>query len=438
MTLFLILAILLVAAGLAIILPGVLNQHKKTSYDQLQTNIDIAKERKATLQKARDVGAMDEASYASELHDIEQSLAIDMQTSSKGGSGSRAATFEAVIIALFLPISAGALYLHLGEPAAIDSLAHDQVVRAQMEQNSTQASPPPLQELLPQLEARLEANPDDQQGWMLLGRTYLSMSDFPNANRALKRAYEIDSNDPNLLAMLAESTAMLRDGNLSGEATGYLERALELNPDHEQSLWLRAIGFQQTEDHTDAIAIFKRLRAGISNNESAIATIDDMIARSTQALTSDSQNASNLVAPADPTASPQDADGMTANATNSDASADTKAAITLSVQISEAALAAVTPDQSVFIYARASNGPPMPLAVSRHRVSELPVTVTLDNSMAMIPAMTISQFPNITVGARVSQSGNAIAQPGDWFSEVSDVLWAETNALKLTISEQKR
>ena len=79
----------------------------------------------------------------------------------------------------------------------------------------------------------------------------------------------------------------------------------------------------------------------------------------------------------------------------------------------------------------------MPLAVARHTVADLPITVTLDDSMAMMPAMTLSQFPSVTVGARVSQSGNAIAQPGDWFTEQQNVIVADSQELQLVIDTQK-
>jgi len=78
----------------------------------------------------------------------------------------------------------------------------------------------------------------------------------------------------------------------------------------------------------------------------------------------------------------------------------------------------------------------MPLAVSRMTVADLPVTVTLDNSMAMIPTMTLSSFDSVTVGARVSKTGNAIAQPGDWFTEVTDIEPATTDSVTLTVDQQ--
>ena len=102
----------------------------------------------------------------------------------------------------------------------------------------------------------------------------------------------------------------------------------------------------------------------------------------------------------------------------------------------DAAQAAASGDNTVFIYARASQGPPMPLAVSRVSVSDLPTTVTLDDSMAMIPDMRLSAFPSVTIGARISPSGNPLAQSGDWFAEQNDIPVEETGSISLTIDTQ--
>lgn len=414
MTVFFILAACLVVAALVAIIPSALKSSPGTELDQLETNIKIAKERRAILQRSLADNTIDQATYDIELSDLENALALDLSAEKQGRKSSRSGVAIAIGIALFIPIASGALYLHLGMPTGVDSVAaHEQSVAEQAQKANT--PPPALAELLPNLEKKLEANPDDRDGWKLLGKSYLTISEFSKAKDALLRAYELDAKDPDLLAQLAEATAMELDGDLSGQANDYLDSALAINPNHQQSLWLKAIASQQAGNHEDAISRFEVLRTGVSGNADAIASIDQMIGRSVQAL-------GGPVEPTVQAQSPSQPQG---------------ASLTVTVTVPADIISQVAATDSVFIFARASSGPPMPLAVSRHVVSELPVTVVLDDSMAMMPAMTLSQFPSVTVGARISQSGNAIAQPGDWYGEQENVTPAEVSELTVIIDQQK-
>jgi len=444
MTLFFILAGLLVVAALAAILPSALrarnaeNKSDRAELDQLETNIGIAKERRHNLQVALENGTIDQSTYATELSDLENALAFELSTKKENRESSLSGMIAAGLITAFLPIASGALYLHLGTPKAINSeVMHANALAEQQEQQKNE-KPPALTELLPNLERKLEANPEDRDGWKLLGKSYLAISQFKDAKRALMRAYSLDKEDPDVLAQLAEVTAMERGGDLSGKASDFIDSALKINPEHQQSLWLKALASQQSGRHEDAITRFEALRATVLDNAGAVASIDELLNQSREAIGLE-------VKPATAVGNESETAAMSANA--ADAQQTTQAeetgqsaagsALTVSVSLAEHVKTEVAPTDSVFIFARASNGPPMPLAVSRHTVSELPVEVVLDDTMAMIPAMTLSGFPKVTVGARVSKSGNAIAQPGDWFVEQDNVELANTGALNLTIDQQK-
>ncbi len=172
-------------------------------------------------------------------------------------------------------------------------------------------------------------------------------------------------------------------------------------------------------------------------NPEALATIEQMRGRSVKEMaigagssTDDSRNSTSSSA-TDNTAINSSIDKNT-----STSGENTGSSIVVSVDLTPLVKAAVDASHAVFVYAKATQGPPMPLAVSRHTVSDLPLNITLDDSMAMIPTMTLSSFPQVTVGARISPSGNPIAQPGDWFVEVSDVTLNNTEKLSLTIDQQ--
>jgi len=428
MTLFFVLACLLVVAALAAIIPSALRARHSQSdpgdeeLNQLDTNISIARERRANLENARANGTIDQATFDTELADLENGLAIDLSTERSASESARSGLVIAALITVFLPIASGALYLHLGTPEGVNVEAmHDKAVAAQQQPQET--APPALTELLPNLEKKLEANPDDVAGWKLLGKSYLTIGEFDNAKRALVRAYNLDKSDPELLAQLAEATAMERGGDLSGQATDYIDSALALNPEHQQSLWLKAIATQQAQNHEEAITRFEALRAGVAGNPEAQASIDEMMNQSKMALGQQIESSPSSAVPS-----------INAEQNKPDVS---NASLSVTVDLAEHVKADTAPTDSVFIFARASSGPPMPLAVSRHTVSELPITVVLDDTMAMIPAMTLSKFPSVTVGARVSKSGDAIAKAGDWFTEKNEVDVTTTDALTLTIDQQK-
>jgi len=415
MTLFFIIVALLVVAALLAIIPSALTRSSRDEHDQLETNIAIAKDRRSNLNKALTSGVIDQATFDTELLDLESALAHDLSEEQQQRVWARGGLAIAACITLFLPIASGALYLHLGTPNGVDSQAmHRQAVAARNQQPDR---PPPIDDALASLEEKLTDDPTNLDNWKLLGKTYLLINDFPNAKRALQSAYELDNKDTEVLAGLANATAMALDGDLSGQPGVYIDQALAIDPNHVQSLWLKAIAVQQAGQHDDAIARFEALRADVTDNPDAIANIDQLIAVSKRALGITDETPTDK-----PVAQTPKVEG---------------ASLRVTVSLADEIIDNVNATDSVFIFARASDGPPMPLAVSRHLVSELPVTVLLDDSMAMMPAMTLSQFPSVTVGARVSQSGNAIAQSGDWFTEQHNVLPADVSELALTIDTQK-
>jgi len=317
------------------------------------------------------------------------------------------------------------LYLQLGNPAAITQARHQPQVSAQGSDQApgsgnqipNAANAPSLDKLLPQLEERLAESPEDVDGWRLLGRSYLSVSNFEGAKKALLKALALDDSDVPTLAQLAEATAMTQDGSLAGKPMEYLKRANTLDPGNEHTLWLLAIAQQQAGNHDAALEGFNQLLALAGDDLQASSTIEQMRRRSMEALALDNSSENQL--------SDNEQDNATA-----------QASISVSVSLSAEALRLSQPDQTVFVYATATDGPPMPLAVQRLTVSDLPTTVLLDDSMAMIPTMTLSSFPQVTVGARVSTTGTPTAQEGEWFNERENIELANTDTLQLILDKQ--
>jgi len=419
MTLFFIFATLLVLLSLGWLLQG-LFRASGSSTDQEAVNITLARERRRTLDKALADEAIDQATFDYEREQLDYDLAADLQSDGHSSKRKGGQITAAVLVCVFVPIAAGALYLHLGNPAAI---TQSRVAPASVAATTAEGqNPPALEELLPQMEERLNQQPDDIEGWRLLGRSYLSVGDFGKARSAFEKALALDENDVPTLAQLAESIAMAQQGDLSGEPLEYISRANEMDPDNEHALWLLSIARQQVGEHESALEGFDRLADQAQGNAEALATIEQMRIRSVEALSGTS--------PAEKASQPVESSPTT------ETSASDNVSISVNVNISELARSASTDDQVVFVYAIATDGPPMPLAVSKISVNDLPASVTLDNSMAMIPDMNLSAFPSVTIGARVSTTGNAIAQSGDWFSEALDISPADMEDVELSIDQQ--
>jgi len=431
----------MVVLALAILLVGMFRSAAAPATDHLEANVQIARERRTTLTQALANGSIDSDTYQAELHSLESALAQDLAAANVSGDGTRGSVAGAIVIAVLVPIAAGALYLQLGTPQALnaDFAAAATVVNEPADSTDTEA--PALADLIPNLEQRLAENPDDVSGWKLLGRTYMMTGEFGQAETTLRRALSLDEQDPDILAQLAEAVAMQREGALDGEPAEYLQRALDLDSTHEQSIWLMGIANQQTGNHEAAIVMFEQLAKKAGDNAPVLNSINEMIDRSKAELGIDASQSGQGVADAEgaPATDRDLAAEESASTASDDTAADAapSASLAVAVSLSPTVAAQVSPEQAVFVYARASNGPPMPLAVARYQVSDLPLTITLDDSMAMMPNMALSGFPEVTVGARVSQSGNAIAEAGDWFGELANVKVAEAQELSIVIDQQK-
>ena len=293
-----------------------------------------------------------------------------------------------------LPALALALYFGVGTPAAINGALHAPQA----------ASAADVDAALANLEAHLSEQPDDVQGWILLGRSYQAMQRAADAAMAFDKALELSPDDPNLMAATAEARSMARpDHRIDSDTRALLEKALAVDPQHQRALWLLGIAEYQSGDYVAAAETWSRLHALLDPASEVAASVAEQIrlARahaSADAPSTPAQSHEETVAPGEHAAS-----------------------IDLHVTLNETRFANIDPDAAVFVYARAVDGPAVPLAVARLRVTDLPADVRLDDSSAMTPQFRLSMFPQVTVAARISASGNAQAQPGDLESAAVNV-----------------
>jgi cytochrome c-type biogenesis protein CcmH len=366
---------------------------------------------------------------------------------------------------LIIPIGAWALYAMIGSQSLIPQLEQ----LAASGRSTVQAGGsemPPLSELVARIEQRLEQQPDDAEGWTMLGRTYFAIGNRAQAEEALARAYALEPNDTMILLTYAEAIASNNDSQLEGKPAELISKALELEPENTTARWLAAMVAFQRGQFRSAATSWKRLLDGMDPASEEAAELRSMIEEAerragtpppARQLADATTGPGTASAPADngpptavsperpqpePTAAeattvaaePMSAAGPGAQAAPTPAG-DVSGAPGLSVNVRLAPDLAgrYPPSTTLFVFARAASGPPMPLAVQRVTLGDLPVRVRLDDSMAMMPAMRLSAFPQVIVGARVSPSAQAMPRPGDLEGETGPVVSSTADPVDVLI-----
>jgi cytochrome c-type biogenesis protein CcmH len=265
------------------------------------------------------------------------------------------------------------------------------------------------------LAARLKEKPEDVEGWSMLARSYSVLGRHAEALKAYAQASNLRKDDPTLLADYADSLAVNNNSNLEGEPMKLVERALKLDPKNLKALYLAGTFAFNKKDYATAVKVWEKLAQSGPPGNVFVNQIEPAIAE-----------ARNL-AGMPPAAKPLDAAPLATAAAGAGAVSGT---VTLSAALAKQA----QPDDTVFVFARAAEGSRMPLAILRKQVKDLPITFTLNDSMAMSPASALSTQSRVIVGARVSKSGNAMPQPGD-LSGQSAVVSVGATGLAVEIKE---
>jgi cytochrome c-type biogenesis protein CcmH len=298
----------------------------------------------------------------------------------------------AVVLAMMLPLFSVMLYLTLGNT---DALLPQETIVA--DADGVIHSEEALQRLEKKVK-RLAKNPSD---WWMLARTYTEQKRFPEAVIAYERLVVLVPNEAQLWANYADVYAMAHGQTLqSEEVAKLLNKALELNANNTTALALSGSAAMERSDYATAITRWQTLIDQLEPDSPDI-----------QVYRGGIKQASVLLA-AQPGGKEKLAQLSSAKAPEK-VSADSTAAITGQVSLSPSLKGKVSPTDTVFILARAAQGPKMPLAVLRKQVKDLPLKFTLDDSMAMQPQLKLSGFAQVVVVARVSKSGTPMAQSGD-------------------------
>jgi cytochrome c-type biogenesis protein CcmH len=414
MTLFWTIAAGMMVLALAFVVPPFLRKRAQPGISQDALNLSVIKQQLAELETDLSNGALDQDQYEAARKDLEIELLSDI-SADNGASrkpAEKSGRSALAVAGIGIPLLAIGLYQAIGNQEIIPLLARaaDQA----RSDHATSADPtrglPPMEELVEKLAERLEQEPDNIEGWIMLGRSHMAMGQVEQALKSYETAYRLAPDDPSLLLNYAEALAKMQDNRLSGRPAEMIEKAVEIEPRNPNGLWMMGLVHYERGTFSKAIQSWQRLTLLLPADGEDAAAVAAYIEEARSRAAPDT-SPPRVAAAAVPSASAGQAKAVS----------ESQGGIKVSVSLHPEFQDKVNAEDRVFIFARALQGPPMPLAAVRKQVKDLPVSLTLDDSMAMMPQLVLSAFPQVVVGARISKSGNAIPRTGDLQGEVSPI-----------------
>ncbi len=403
----------MLAISLWLIVPPLLGHHRARGADRRALTVAIYRERLAELERQRAEGTLEPGAYAQAQRETERALLAELPAEEPQHpqaparpAGARAA---AVVVGLAVPALALGLYLTWGSHG---SLSLPQGMPPTQAQGGGAGEHPSLEQFIARLEARSQAEPGNAENWLMLGRAYAMEGRLEQARLAFGEAHALAPDDPEAMVGLAQVLGRLQGNDLSGRPAALLDRALERAPNAPNALWLGGIAAFQGGDMTVALERWQRLRRQGNLSDDETRMLDDFIARAREGMGAD--------APATAEAAPAGAGG-----------ASLRVQVSLAPELADR----VQPTDPLFIYARAVDGPPMPLAIVRASAGDLPMTVVLDDSKSMLPDLKLSGFDSVVVGARIAKNGTATATSGDLQGLSDAVAVADGTPVAISIAD---
>ncbi len=419
---FWIIAAVLVLIALAFVLPALLKpsstgssmREGDSSAQDLRRmqNIEIAKEQLQDLEQRFEQGEMDNDAYQSTRDELELALFNNMQESEQDNAfnaakaHSNTSLLSSVAIALLVPLIAVGTYIKLGNPVFTTEFSSKLAAKEEIRKDVPKKADgtPDVDAMVASLQKKMEANPDNAKGWFMLGRSYMVLKRYPDAVKAYEQVNRLMPNSPNVMLSLADAISMQNNGQIAGRPAELIEQVLKVEPENLTGLWLGGMAARQKLDYVTAVERWQKVLPLLQNPDEK-QEVNSLIAEAMKQMTPEQLKTVK-----------KQAEAMTVAA-----KATAAKGIRVHVALSDALKNQANPDDLVFIYAKALSGPPMPLAAAKKRVKDLPLDIVLDDSMAMMPNLKLSGFDAVIIGARVSKSGQPMAQNGDLFAEKKPV-----------------
>lgn len=414
MTVFLIGAALLIAAALAFVLPPLLRKEQggERHLRRDELNLAVLRDQLRELEADLDSSLIDPVAYESARHELERRVAEEVQPQSAPQVKAEGKRWTAVVVGVAVPALAIAVYMLIGSPQAFDP--SQQVAGSSSQEGGHEVTAEQIEGMVASLAQKLQNDPNNADGWNMLARSYSALGRFDQSAQAYAQLVKLVPNDAGLLADYADTLAMASNRTLQGEPEKLVERALAIDAANVKALALWGSAAFERKDYATAATRWQKILP--------LVPAESDIARSVSGSIAEAQS---LMGQAPVAAAKPDAGSTAVGAGKVEGS----------VELDPSLRADVADTDTVFIYARAAQGPRFPLAVLRKQVKDLPTNFTLDDSMAMMPEAKLSSVPMVIVGARISKTGSATPAAGDLEGATEPVAPGATG-LKIRINKR--
>lgn len=392
MTIFwIICALLILLALLFVVLPLWRSTLKDNAVLHDRANLEIFRDQLAEMESDLKNGLLTPALYEQGKRELQARLLDEVDGGEPGGRvvASSPQKYLAIGLIALLPLLTIGLYLKVGNLQVFSP------------ESALAGAGGGAMGGIENLEAKVAQNPSDGESLLLLARSYGEMGRYGEAVKAYEKLTEFVNDEAWIWADYADMLAMVHGQKLAGPPSKLIDKALALDPNHPKSLALAGSAAMERGDYPAAIRHWEKLLKGLPPASEDAKMIENGL-----------QQARSFLAQSKGMRAPELEQISPARESNQAASGG-KERISGTVTLSAALKDKTSPTDTLFVLARAAQGPKMPLAIMRKQVRDLPLAFSLDDGMAMMPQMKLSNFDEVVIVARISKSGNAMPESGD-------------------------
>ena len=400
------------------------------------SNVAIYKSQRRELDEELARGAISESEHRAALGELSTRVIDEVpeqQTHSRAEPTlAKRPWWLIAVIAVVMPLGASLLYGTLGAPRAIEmaGMAAGKAGVPTSTSDAKSGEEPPMSDkqilaMVDSLQQKMQQNPNDPRGWVLLARSQNALGRFTEATAAFARAVALMPNDAQLLADFADASVMVQEGRFDGKPYALIQQALKLEPNNMKALALAGTAELRMGNRAASLVHWEKLKTLVPKDSADYREVESIIAE-VKTTKPDASASAGLKANAPAAAMPPPTSNSATQSNQAAIASPAKAGgkVTGKVVIAPDLVGKLAAGDTLFVFARAKEGPRMPLAVMRVQApmaNAFPFSFELNDAMAMAPGLTLSSFAGVVIEARISKSGNAQLQPGD-LSGLTDVV----------------